>query len=532
MQLSLTSTKIVVAAIVGLAVILAVVVVCRTYEPSLAVKPSNMPSGLYFLWRQTLYDPILALPGSEPRTMTETISALRSAEATTLEAYPVEQQRTLAALHPYDFLETLPNLERERRTFIDAPSYWHALRYHAALTWSLLRLEDYARMFSDTIYGFDLDYGISAPAGNTSRLHVAQTFAGAYTRAQEQQTEVSRRLRCLTRDGDECSIRYPESDALPTQGEPIDRERVLGYANALRSYFFSVPSSRARSVVGVSSESLPLIYVRDAACTMNDSSAYFFFWRTSRISDTATFFTTPVDEIYFHRTADRVSLFEDALADAGVSYAYQQMNPYLCFDYSLDAGTVRTAYAVYAALLHDPIATAYPEEERTAVLQELAMYEQAIVSDGDIIDAGAVREYMHAAASLLYKAAASGLSEPDERRLLSLLTMWRAKSAWLETEIGTMEDMSVTNRYVLRIMDIPLHELFFSRSYYSTLLLSGNETLYRAPLTFTEHQTDTLPSGSDLVLYQGTLERSIPLADLAAFMLMEGQKSSRVYTTE
>lgn len=532
MHLSPQRAWIIIVVTAGFLLVLALA--CKTYGPSLTARTPGMPSGLYFLWRQTLYDPILALPGSEPGLITEAVSALRMGEATTLEAYTDEEQQSMtSALHPYDFLLTLEDLESARRTFIDKPSYWHALRYHIALIRTLAHLRDYTRMFSDTIYDIDANYEISASGGITSRLYVAKTLAQSYIRAKEQQMEVHRRVRCLVMGADtqRCSIRYPKSEAKAIFNEPIDRQGVLGYADALRSYFFSVSSPRILHIVGVPSESLPLVYVRNSSCTIGNSSAYLFFWRASRVSGVTSFFTTPTDEIYFHHTEERVSLFEAALADAGVSYAYQQMNPYLCFDYTKDAGTVRTAYAVYLALSNKPIAAAYQNSTDADILAELAEYERVILADGDIIDTGAVDAYMQVAGKLLYnQASLSELSEPDQRYLLSLLTLWRAKSAWLETEIATMEDMSGTNRYVFRLMGIPLPALLFTRSYYSTLLLSGNETLYAEPLVFIESHTNTLPDDSGLVPYQGVLEQSIPLTELPAFMLQEGQKSMSVYT--
>lgn len=535
MKLSRSQVRIALAPVVLIGVLGLVILVFRTHDFSLSEVKGD-PRGLEFIWLQTMYDPILALPGSEPSAIARAVAALKAGEEGTRSAYTgTEYEHVTNLLHPYDFLGTLSGLESARRDFVEAPSYWRALRYHLALMGSLLRLEDYSRSLSDTIYDLDVGADLGVPGASTSRLHIARTLAKAYSDANLQQAEVFRRLRCLLPMlfADDCAIHYPHLEIEPDRGEVIDREEVFGYAEALRGYLFSSPPYRARAVASTASDDLPLVLVRTPACGTVGSHAYLFFWRDSRTSGITSLFTTPVDEIFFHKTADGNSLFEVALAEAGVAYAYQQMNPYLCFDYSLDAGTVRTAYAVYEALSSSPIGSSYPKEVRTDAVERLISNEQAVLADNKIIDTGAIDSLMSTLAMVLHpEAGDSGLAESDQVRLLNLLTMWRAKSAWLETEIATMEDMATTNLYVFRVMDIPLSALFVSRSYYSTLLLAGNETLYQQPLVFAEVRNNQLPKRSDLVSYQKELMNIIPLDKLADFMSSEGQKSSRVYTTE
>lgn len=526
--------KILCVLVLCLVVVLSFVIFHR-HNFSLEESGQGRMSGLRFLWLQTLYDPILALPGIEPDSLKEVVSSLKEAEEVTMSQYTKEEQKRLKeVLHPYDFLETLPKLEAKRRTFIEEPSYWNAFWYHITLIKSLAYLEDYTSLLSDTIYELDINQNLSAPRGDTSHTYVASVAADAYVASGSKKEEVWRRARCLIHgvSKSDCEISYPEINETNFSSEEITDD-VLKYAEALRSFFFYMPWSRVYSVTDTPVQSLPLVRLKNAACTTHDSPTYIFFWRDSRISGLPTLYTTPVDDIYFHQLDKGKTLFEEALLETGVEYTYQPMNPYLCFDYSLDAGKVRTAFAIYNELIASPIFSVSSKENRGPALQELSAYEQEIISSKDIIDTGVIDIYMRKVAKFLYDdSRETDLEESDQRRLLPLLTLWRSKSAWLETEIATMEDITVTSRTVFKYMDIPIPSLILTRSYYSTLLLAGNMTLYSEELRFIENTNNSGQLHSNLVRYQGGLEREIPPDKLAEFLFDEVEKSHSVYSLE
>lgn len=492
--------------------------------------------GLRYLWVQTLYDPILALPGIETNTFSEVLSSLKEAEEVVITHYEKEEQKYLRrSLHPYGFLETLPSLEEKRRAFIERPSYWSALSYNISLIKSLAYLEDYIRSLSDTIYDLEVTENLAVPGGNTSKLYVSGVLADAFIEVGEKRKESKKRLKCLLLGafGFKCQVTYPDIENSDISQLEENNDGVLAYAEALRSFYFHTTWLRVYSITDEPLESLPLVRLDSAACTTHNSPTYMFFWRDSRVSSLPALFATPVDDIYFHRLSEGKTLLEEAIAKTGIEYTYQPMNPYLCFDYTLDAGRVRTAFAIYHELVSSPIFTTHSLNESSKEIQELANYEQEIIDSKSIINAETIDVYMRKVAGLLYQEQGkTSLSESDQKRLLSLLTLWRSKSAWLETEIATMEDMTTTSRNVFRYMGIPYSSLILTRSYYSTLLLSGNQTLYREELRFTENRTSSNGLQGNLVRYQGDLEKVVPLDKLTEFLFDEIDKSHSVYSLD
>lgn len=504
-----------------------------SYEPSLGARPGYMPRGLYFLWAQSLYDPILALPGTDPDQLKGAVEALRASEDTYLQSYaPAAQERITALIHPIAFLASLPALEESRREFTARPSYIRAVRYQLALTRSLALLRAYSRSLSDEIYDLPIEYATATPGGATSKEYVARTLADAYLRAGDQSKEIRRRTACTVWYRAACELRYP-SVAAPPPAASDDGAAAGAYAAALREFLFGPIPFSPRSLTETDPRQLPLVRIADAACTRAPQATYLFMWSVSRTSGRDAFWASPATEMLFHETASEGDAFGRDLASAGVEYAYQMMNPYLCFDYGIDVGKIRTAYFLEQALA-DPILRAYAEADLPEAFRPLQSLEGAIAASDTLIDTANIEAYIRGIEAQLYdpSAALGAITDADRRRLIELVTLWRSKTAWLATEISRMDDMAMTNRYVLRVTKLPIEALFLSRSYYSTLLLSGNETIYGSPLRFTEHRADPADPEGGLVPYQGGLEQTVPLEVLPSFLLREGERSESVYTVE
>ena len=514
------------AGFVLLASLLAVVVwAFWPYQPSLTDE-TTMPQPLRFLWLQTAYDPVLALPGINPDGFRDAVTALKESQEHYLVYYTAEEREIIrSTLHPFAFLKSLPELEESRRAFLARPSFARALTYHYDLWSSLRLLRSYSRDLSDTLLAFSGDYYLMTPAGTASIDHLARVVADAYLEAGVREDEVRRRVRCALPFADpaNCSVSIPRMDESFSESS-YDAAEVLPYADALQTYLLARPETPPKD--------LALVHLPDASCTTSASATYLLLWNTAQTSRQLALFVTPVNEILFHNIAERRTPFDAALFGAGVNYAYQAMNPYFCFDYSLDAGAIRTAYAVREAL-QTPLLRTYGDSSVSDQVRSLAVLEDAIVGNTEVIDAGEVETYVEGAYGLLFASSGDnqGLPDADRMRLLEIVTMWRAQSPQLETEISTMDDMGRTAEYVLQVMDLAIEPLFSTRSFHSTMLLSGNRTLYREPLRFTEVRVHEL-ADMGVVPYRGVLDRLVPLDELPAFMVKEGEQSAPVYTIE
>lgn len=513
--------------------LIVLIIASVSYQPSLDKRPSHMPSGLYFLWVQTVYDPVLALPGTDTNQLQDSIEALRKGMNIYLDAYQQpEQELIISTLHPFQFLNSLASLEKSRREFVERPSYLRAAWYHLSLLRSLGLMREYSGRLSDTVHELPISYGLSMPAGITTKQHLANTLADAYINADGQITEVWRRSRCAIGYGSDCGLRLPlvSVSSLSVKREKRSDEQ---YAKALKEFLFGPTPFSPLSLTDTNPERLPLVLVPEPACTRASQATYLFMWSHSRTSGQPAFWATPVNEILFHETANSMEEFSVNLAEAGVEYAYQSMSPYLCTDYSLDIGAVRTAYLL-SQKLKSPVLGNYIDEDLPPTLLALKDLERTVAEPGDIIDITDVESYIQGLQDILYNPDADlgPVSEPDRRRLFEVVTVWLSKSGWIESEISRIDDMAMTNRYVLRVTTIPIESLFVYRSYYSTLLLAGNETIHQTPLRFIEQRADTYDSLGDMLIYQSDLEESIPSSELPDLLFQEGKRSEDVYTID
>ncbi|MEX0917814.1 MAG: hypothetical protein WDZ93_01525 [Candidatus Paceibacterota bacterium] len=521
---------------VGIAVTL-FVLATRVYEPHLDNSDGSVPVRLHAVWRTTLYDPILALPETNVTELERSLEALAESRDVYTGRYAEHEQEIIdAALYPMAFLTSLPELEDARRVFIAKPSYWRAIRYHVLLARSLAFLRSDARILSDAMYTEAPDIELSTPAGATSLEYIAGTLADIYVRADDLLAQSMQRLRCLLPAAERgaCDAAIPLYTNQNSVRATRPAEDLSQRTEALRAVMVDAGPFAPVAYLDRDPHTLPLVYIPEAECTVDQSATYLYFWRSSRYSGRPVFWLTPVSEILFHDTAQQTSPFETALARTGATYVYQQMNPYLCIDYGLDSGTVRTVQWMFETLHSEPLLTSYDVVELPEPLAQARTYEQKIRLEDSVLNAADYDAYIgHVTAFLNTTDDPAGvLDEATVYRLIDMVTLWRAQSAWFETEISRIDDMAATSRYVFEVMEIPIESLLFTRSYYTSLFLAANATLYTEPVRFLRERAGELDPASGLVLYRGALQATVPIETLASFILEQKSLSADVYTVE
>jgi len=476
-----------------------------------------------------MYDPILALPGVDVEKLGSSIEALKMSQKSYLSFYTsVEQELIIDTLHPFEFLEALPYLEKSRQELLQNPTHKNALHYLALQTKTLELQREYTQKLSDAFILLDRkDFDVVFLPGTTSDAHVSKVLEQVNTTLGVQLDEIHKRKSCLLgwRMKESCEVKLPPIIVVSENDSLFNKSQEILRGEALKIY---IHKNRVRhSPTSTESQDLPLVHITQAACTLSKKATYVFTWRPSFASENIGFWTSPTSELLFHDVGRRRTKYEELSANAGTTYAFQPMNPYFCVDNSFDSGRVRTAYFIQDYLTTNPIflQDVYTFKS-TIVMKEL---EEDIVNQTDVLHTAIIENYIAQAQKLVYDEPYL-LSQKDTLALLDLITTWRAQSAWLASEIIRLESMSATSVDVLKTIHIPVSALFMTRAYFSSLLLTNNGTLHRERVSFLENHiplTDLSKAG--IISYDQHLHESISLKELPLMLILDNERAPAIF---
>jgi len=494
----------------------------------------------YFLkrfWVASMYDPILALPGTATEELDASIANLKKNQNLYLAFYTKEEQELISKyLHPFDFLESLPQLESTRRDFLLSPTYTKAKIYSDMLMNTLQLGSIYSKDLSGVITQTSPhDFTVEFPAGTTSKIYMANVLEQMRQQFEFQIKKAELRMSCLENNDTSklCDITLPALVATPPSKNTytINEDRALQYKQSLMPAFNH--TGIASTIVKPISSKLPLVHVGEEACTPYDYGIYMTSWLTSRNIKNLSAFTTPVNDILFRVTHEGVTEFSAALSATGINYEFQPMNPYMCVDNGLVSGEILSALYIQDRLIKQPIFNILLTHERNAAIKKLALLEQTITSQKNILYVSSIEDYIKNAQELLYaRRVPKDMSDEDKQRILELITVWRSKSALWEYALNRIDDISVINANILETTHIPMTAIFITRGYFSTLLLTSNETLFSAPISFLEDRNNYFINKTDFVTYSDTVNKYVPLENLADFIEEQTKIYLRVYNRQ
>lgn len=479
--------------------------------------------------KQMTYDPILALPATNTSELLKAIRALEESQQAYISFYsPQEQGYIENALHPFEFLYLLPALEDARREVLNNPTYVGAVQYVHLLDIALREQQAYIQRLVDTFPEFEQrGFSSSFLAGTTSDSHIVKTLNDLQLHLESQRKKVVARKRCLLgwRTGNKCPMEFPALVPISSDALPENREKVLTYGDVLRNY---IHENRERfSLTTTPANELPLVHITNAACTRNSNSVYIFTWRSSLLSEHIALWATPITELIFHDTQQQKNAFETKLANAGVEYEFQPINPYYCIDNGFDTGLIRSAYYIQNSLQKNPL---FKTETLQSEYSHIAELEESLTSQTTILHTATVEAYIAALQTLLYSQQRyDSLHTNDIARAHELVTIWRAQSAWLESEIIRLESMAATSRYVLTKMEIPIEPLFVTRSYFSNLLFANNTTLFEPRVSFLFEIKPLNLTEAGVVEYFTDLQQHVPLSTLVDFIRTQEDLAFKIY---
>ena len=514
------------------------------------IKPYSIESGedhittniwslrLKRLQLMTIYNPILALPGVDTTQLNATVKNLRKSQEQYLHYYEEDEQLLIKqTLHPFLFLESITELEENRRDFIDHPTYLKALRYTQAQKHSLSLLKSYTNDLSVAVdKTMEPEQDIWFLAGVTNKELIIKKLYTLQEEISAQLKESDRRLGCLLgtvglSNNNICALTFPSIAQILTDNETQDIDRTLSYAEAIKKYLHDGKEYRY-SLTDLEARDLPLVQIPNAACRDSGYANYVFTWRDSRANRKPFLWTTSVDELLFHDVGREINVMDAELHKAGVEYEFQPLSPYLCIDSGLDTGKISTTYYLKNSLSNKPLFQEVENITYPSDIKKLQSLERSLINKTDIISSETIKNYVSSLQNLLYKKphlAKEYLSEEEHIRALEIVTMWRSQSGWLNEQINQVDDMAETNLFVLRTKKILLGSLFVSRGYFSILTLTNNSTLYRKQVSFLERREHIDQEKTGFVTYADTLSKFVPLEKLSDYINSQNENSIKAY---
>lgn len=508
--------------------------------PTFFKEPTNARDfRLYRFWLQSKYDPILALPGVDIDNLREAVQTYKSTQQPYLHHYSEETQKEIQkALHPFSFLESLPTLESARRDFLEKPTLQKALLYNDNLKLSL----EYYQSNSKSLRAFFVNDPnneriVTFLAGTTSQNFFREALARGEEEVSQQTLVRANRLECLLgkTTSFDCTPRIPEiSPFAPSDFKEIEVATPLQKSQnteALREY---IKREEVFSLSDTQAEDLPLVHLPVSNCTHYGSATYTFVWRKSESSDLLAFWLTPVDDLVFSNTSKKGGAIFDSLAEVGIAYDFQPINPYFCIDSSIDSGLVRTAYFIYDQLTENPILGDVTFNSNTEPqLENLKLLENMILDSKTTLDVGDVENFVLEANSLIrqnnHTSLLQNLTEEQLELLSDIVLLWRTQSAWFESEIGRLDDMNSSINDVLGVIYVTPNALFLTRSYASSLYQTSNTTLHPNTLSFLKTRKRPSLDEASMVGYNNFMRRFIPPHLLSSFLLKQDKRSELVY---
>lgn len=407
-------------------------------------------------------DPIFAYPGTDTDALQVAIDALRVSAKVAL---PTFSEDEVGALYPFEFLSAIPKTEKARRALLKEKTFDSAELYHLELT-ALIDAYTYditkarALLKKDhTSYRFF--------SGETTPKHIDSILAEASSLAESKMEEESRRYKCLTGHTLSCRTAIKAERTSPPQVESTGKQDIpLAIEQNKNSLSALYPSLTESEVVSLT----------HSAC-FTHSPAYFAVAREpSRLSGVPTMKLVYLNDLYLDDLSKATHPFYKALFEAGATFTYQPFNPYLCPDYGIDVQKVLTIVYVKKTVSDTPFI--FKHGYLPPILRELKESQDRLQMESPISEElyTAFINDISKVASVPPYTLKKYMDDSAYPRLLQLITLSKAHSAYLEQSIGYFDDLQIGSYVPAYLEAVSPHAFLVSRGGISQLFALQNRT--------------------------------------------------------
>ncbi len=480
-------------------------------------------------------DPILALPGTDPKKLAVAVAALDESLLALSSLYDKKTATLLAgSFYPMSFLKTLPSLEEARLTLLEHPAQENANAYAAAIAASLARyraaLADSASALSSVNNATSTGMLYTFPGGGTTVEAIQAGLASLDVAAQEAQARARAHTACLIGDGpcEPLSRLLPKAENVSAPALPSVLPPVPAHIMPLLA-----ASERARSeAFGETFSEKGIVILSKSVCIPDFAPLYAYLWETTPKSGPPALRFQPLNDLYFYDLREKTrSEFYNRIRASGIDlFAQGIANFYECPDSGLEAGRVATAYELARITTLQPLFS--PLTSSDPLFRKVAADERRIAESPFVFETMGT-EYTDDLSALIQAKGEAELAKetsPEtvfeaERRI----SLARAHSVLFDEQIATAISMNNVVKGISAIMNEPMppFPLYMSRSYPSLLYLAGNESITSSPISFFEEKSSGPLSKFQIVNY-ATLRNTYSDAEILRFLDISAEKYATI----
>ena len=426
-----------------------------------------------FYWLSVKYEPIFAIPGADLSKMTNNIDLLANQLKQVADYYYNNDKEDINnSLHPIEFLYQITELETLRHDFIEEPTKQKAERYHHLLLNTIDTYQESLQEIMLVLDRFD-NKTIGFVSGTTSAALILDRLQNLELGAEEFIALENKRFDCLDSSFPPCL------DLLPDNAKPdsfIESETRQVIDELTWNNKQSIDVSFAQVATSTT------IVLENSLCYAHGEPAIYALWDEINSMLPGNLFKrgTPINDIFLKDLLiPGQNAYIDHLSSTGLDYDIQPMNMYLCIDGGQEYQKLATIEKINQLIK----VITFPENSKQLPkeLIDLQSIARLITDNPAVLYETDTKKFVSIVDSLFYsypeKELVDHLDLETYNTLREISLLWETQSAALDVLINTTSYMTETSKEALDYIDIPLEQLYLTRSFISILFFMGNETV-------------------------------------------------------
>lgn len=431
-------------------------------------------------------EPLFSLSGADIARMEAAIAELRRLSESIPWSGGKHEATLSTSMHPFSFLERLPELERLRRELALRPSLRGVYAYHTYLkdTLSLYQeeIENLIRALASVKEGTFVYL-----SGETTMGKLQETLNALMEAGKKASEEESRRFRCFRGTHADCSpISYAMFGHLSYGGDP---EGKTGLPDAETARLIQTLYEPPQSIVATFSGMVPVpdsqefVVLTQARCGFTESETVFSVEAENERGIRAIK-VTPLSEAVFFKdfSPEGITRRRGSSEGIGNHLYYEPITVYMCPDSGHDRARVLSTRAIYA------IANTHALAPLHGALVSLENLETELRSGRTLSDSIAEKYVIALASFLADPSFRSSLIREDRTNILAEMErrvlLWRDQSAGYEKIVGDAWSSSAYVKHVAAVRELRPSSVFVVRILPSVFFLPFNATVTEAPVSF------------------------------------------------